>query len=55
MKSDMAAYCVTELTPEEASGTSGGMFWAIAFVVIGFVGFVAATIAGKAADDALGY
>lgn len=55
MKSDISAYRVTELTPEEASATSGGMFWAIAFVFIGFIGFVAATIAGKAADDALGY
>ncbi|WP_275531994.1 hypothetical protein [Ensifer aridi] len=35
MKSDLSAYSVTELTPEEASGTSGGMSWAIAFPLIG--------------------
>ncbi|ARO32782.1 hypothetical protein NXC14_PA00526 (plasmid) [Rhizobium sp. NXC14] len=45
MKSDMAAYHVTELTPEEASGTSGGMAWEIAFGVIGLAGVLAVIIA----------
>ncbi|MCC8958016.1 hypothetical protein H8B02_32695 [Bradyrhizobium sp. Pear77] len=27
MKTNMSAYGVTELSPEEASATSGGMFW----------------------------
>ncbi|WP_181147662.1 hypothetical protein [Ensifer aridi] len=49
MKSDMAAYRVTELTPEEAAETSGG-FWQIAFAVCGFLGFVAATIGGWVLD-----
>ncbi|WP_156918429.1 hypothetical protein [Bradyrhizobium sp. Cp5.3] len=40
METDMSAYRVTELTPEEASETSGG--WAI--LVIGFV--AAAIVAG---------
>ncbi|WP_181147663.1 hypothetical protein [Ensifer aridi] len=53
MKSDMAAYRVTELTPAEASGTSGGMFWAIAFAILGVVGLAAVTIAAKAADQAM--
>ncbi|WP_019280654.1 hypothetical protein [Rhizobium grahamii] len=45
MKSDMAAYHVTELTPEEASGTSGGMAWAIAFGIIALGSVIGVIIA----------
>ncbi len=49
MKSDMAAYRVTELTPEEAAETSGGG-WEIPFAVCGFLGLVAVTIGAWALD-----
>ncbi|WFU79241.1 hypothetical protein QA645_32705 [Bradyrhizobium sp. CIAT3101] len=42
MKIDMSAYGVTELTPEEASATSGGWFWAIAGVLAGVAAAIAA-------------
>ncbi|WP_280952225.1 hypothetical protein [Mesorhizobium loti] len=35
MTTDISAYGVTELAPEEASAISGGMFWAIAFAILG--------------------
>ncbi|WP_082912367.1 MULTISPECIES: class IIb bacteriocin, lactobin A/cerein 7B family [Sinorhizobium] len=44
MKSDMAAYRVAELTPEEASVTSGG-FWPIVFGIAALIALAAATIA----------
>ncbi|WP_167391582.1 hypothetical protein [Mesorhizobium temperatum] len=50
MKADMSAYGVTELAPEEASAISGGVFWAIAFAVLGLLGLAAVSIAAKAAD-----
>ncbi|WP_167371639.1 hypothetical protein [Rhizobium tibeticum] len=50
MNSDMSSYSVTELAPEEASATSGGMFWAIGFAIFGIVGLAAVTIGAKAAD-----
>ena len=42
MKTDMSAYGVTELTPQEASATSGGWFWAIAEVLAGLAASIAA-------------
>ncbi|MCV3211376.1 MULTISPECIES: hypothetical protein [Mesorhizobium] len=48
MKTDMSAYGVNELAPEEASAISGGVFWALAFVVFGVVGLAAVSIAANA-------
>ncbi|MFA1628146.1 hypothetical protein ACDY96_37110 [Rhizobium mongolense] len=47
MNTDMSAYAVTHLTPEEASAIAGGwgLFGAIAFAVIALGGLAAATIA----------
>ncbi|MGY4198927.1 hypothetical protein [Bradyrhizobium sp. USDA 4520] len=42
MKADMSAYGVTELTPEQASATSGGVFWAIVGVLAGLAAAIAA-------------
>ncbi|WOH63664.1 hypothetical protein [Bradyrhizobium sp. BWA-3-5] len=42
MKTDMSDYGVTELTPEEASATSGGVFWAIVGVIAGLAAYIAA-------------
>lgn len=50
MKAEMSAYGVTELAPEEASAISGGMFWAIAFAILGTLGLAAVSIGAKAAD-----
>ncbi|WP_161491789.1 hypothetical protein [Bradyrhizobium centrolobii] len=45
MKTDMSAYAVTELTPEEASATTGG-FWGL---VAGLVGILVLSVAVPAA------
>ncbi|QIA25207.1 MULTISPECIES: hypothetical protein [Mesorhizobium] len=50
MKAEMSAYGVTELVPEEASAISGGMFWAIAFAILGTFGLAAVSIGAKVAD-----
>ncbi|MGY4463992.1 hypothetical protein [Bradyrhizobium sp. LB13.1] len=42
MKTDLSVYGVTELTPEEASATSGGWFWAFAGVLAGLAAAIAA-------------
>ncbi|MCC8972863.1 hypothetical protein [Bradyrhizobium brasilense] len=42
MKADIPAYGVIELTPEEASATSGGVFWAIVGVLAGLAASIAA-------------
>jgi hypothetical protein len=46
MKADISALGVTELTPEEASATSGGVLWAVGFAIVGVVGLAAAAIGG---------
>ncbi|MBB4233376.1 hypothetical protein [Rhizobium mongolense] len=50
MNPDMSSYSVTELASEEASATSGGMFWAVAFAIFGILGLAAVSIGAKAAD-----
>ncbi|MEV8644046.1 hypothetical protein AB0V79_25265 [Mesorhizobium ciceri] len=42
MKTDLSAYAVTELSPEEASSISGGFFWILGAVTL--LAFVAASI-----------
>ncbi len=54
MKTDMSAYGVTELTSDEASATSGGIFWEVAFAIVTMVGLAAATIAEGAIRIRLG-
>ncbi|MGX5851673.1 hypothetical protein ACWGTO_32130 [Mesorhizobium sp. PL10] len=44
MRTDMSAYGVTELAPEEATAVSGGMFWAIGFAIFGVFGLAGVTI-----------
>ncbi|WP_156918393.1 hypothetical protein [Bradyrhizobium sp. Cp5.3] len=34
MKTDMSAYGVTELTPAEASATSGGVLWGLVAAIV---------------------
>lgn len=38
MKTDMAAYGVSELTPNEASATSGGFYWPVVAAIGSAVG-----------------
>ncbi|MGY4198926.1 hypothetical protein [Bradyrhizobium sp. USDA 4520] len=45
MTINMSAYGVTELTPEEASATSGGMFWVALGAIVGVVMLGAAAVA----------
>ncbi|MCV3211377.1 MULTISPECIES: hypothetical protein [Mesorhizobium] len=45
MKTDMSAYGVNELAPEEASAISGGLFWQIVWSASALLAFAAATIA----------
>ncbi|WP_156918405.1 hypothetical protein [Bradyrhizobium sp. Cp5.3] len=42
MKTEMSAYGVTELTPEETFATSGGMFLGIFPVIIGIAAIITA-------------
>lgn len=44
MKADLSAYNVTELTPEEASAISGGLFWGVIWAAVTLLAFVAATV-----------
>ncbi|WP_172402039.1 hypothetical protein [Ensifer aridi] len=51
MKTDMAAYGVTELTLEEAPAISGGLLWGVVWAAFALLAFAAATIAEGAARD----
>lgn len=51
MKAEMSAYGVTELAPEEASKIAGGMFWAIAFAILGTLGLALVCIGAKILDE----
>ncbi len=41
MQTDISAYGVVELTPEEASAISGGWFWAAVAVLAGLAAAIA--------------
>lgn len=45
MKTDISVYGVTELTPNEASVISGGLFWGVIWAAATLLAFAAATIA----------